>query len=59
MTGRQEAYVSAAGLRIRVARHGAGRPLPLIIGIGAHLEMWAPFAAHAGARELVAFDPPG
>ena len=21
--------------------------------------MWAPFAAHAGARELVAFDPPG
>jgi poly(3-hydroxyoctanoate) depolymerase len=59
MTGWQQAYVSAAGLRIRVARHGVGRPLLLITGIGAHLDMWAPFAAHAGARELVAFDPPG
>ena len=51
--------VGAAGLRLRVGRHGAGRPLLLITGIGAHLDMWAPFAAHAGDRELVAFDPPG
>jgi poly(3-hydroxyalkanoate) depolymerase len=55
---RQE-YVTAGGLRLRVARRGAGAPLLLITGIGAHLDMWAPFAAHAGARELVAFDPPG
>src|SRR3954447_12115273 len=52
-------YVTVAGLRLRVARHGAGRPLLLITGIGAHLDMWAPFARHAGERELIAFDPPG
>ena len=51
--------MTAAGLRLRVARHGAGRPLLLITGIGAHLDMWAPFARHAGERELIAFDPPG
>lgn len=57
----REQYVTAGGLRLRVARHGAGAgpPLLLITGIGAHLDMWAPFAAHAGQRELVAFDPPG
>jgi poly(3-hydroxyoctanoate) depolymerase len=54
-----QAYVRAAGLRLRVARHGAGPPLLLITGIGAHLDMWAPFARHAGERELIAFDPPG
>jgi poly(3-hydroxyoctanoate) depolymerase len=52
-------YVTAAGLRLRVGRHGAGPPLLLITGIGAHLDMWAPFARHAGERELIAFDPPG
>jgi poly(3-hydroxyalkanoate) depolymerase len=57
--GWREEYVTAAGLRLRVGRHGSGPPLLLITGIGAHLDMWAPFAAHAGARELVAFDPPG
>jgi poly(3-hydroxyalkanoate) depolymerase len=54
-----ESYVTAAGLRLRVARHGTGAPLLLITGIGAHLDMWAPFARHAGERELIAFDPPG
>ena len=39
-----EAYVTAAGLRLRVGRRGDGRPLLLITGIGAHLDMWAPFA---------------
>lgn len=53
------AYVRAAGLRLRVGRHGAGRPLLLITGIGANLDMWAPFARLAGGRELIAFDPPG
>jgi poly(3-hydroxyalkanoate) depolymerase len=52
-------YVTARGLRLRVARHGAGPPLLLITGIGAHLDMWAPFGRHAGERELIAFDPPG
>ena len=53
------AEVGAAGLRLRVGRHGAGRPLLLITGIGAHLDMWAPFARLVGDRELIAFDPPG
>jgi poly(3-hydroxyoctanoate) depolymerase len=53
------AFVRAAGLRLRVGRRGAGPPLLLITGIGAHLDMWAPFARHAGRRELIAFDPPG
>jgi poly(3-hydroxyalkanoate) depolymerase len=53
------AYVRASGLRLRVGRHGAGRPLLLSTGIGAHLDMWAPFARHAGDRELIAFDAPG
>lgn len=43
----------------RVGRRGAGFPLLLIPGIGAHLEMWAPFVGLAGDRELIAFDPPG
>src|SRR5215208_6040182 len=53
------AFVRAAGLRLRVGRHGAGRPLLLITGIGAHIDMWAPFARLAGERELIAFDAPG
>ena len=57
--GWRDEYVTAGGLRLRVGRHGSGPPLLLITGIGAHLDMWAPFAAHAGERELVAFDPPG
>ena len=61
--GWREEYVEAGGLRLRVARHGSSTaarpPLLLITGIGAHLDMWAPFARVAGERELVAFDPPG
>jgi poly(3-hydroxyoctanoate) depolymerase len=53
------ALVKAAGLRLRVGRHGAGRPLLLITGIGAHIDMWAPFARLSGERELIAFDAPG
>jgi poly(3-hydroxyoctanoate) depolymerase len=56
---RDPAFVSAAGLRLRVGRRGAGRPLLLITGIGAHLDMWAPFARLVDDRELIAFDPPG
>jgi poly(3-hydroxyalkanoate) depolymerase len=52
-------FVTAAGLRLRVGRHGAGRPLLLLTGIGAHLGMWAPFLRLAGDRELIAFDAPG
>jgi pimeloyl-ACP methyl ester carboxylesterase len=51
--------VEAGGLRWRVQRSGKGPPLLLITGIGAHIDMWRPFTAVAGERELVAFDPPG
>jgi poly(3-hydroxyoctanoate) depolymerase len=53
------AFVTAAGLRVRVGRHGAGPPLLLITGIGAHLDMWAPFARLVSGRDLIAFDAPG
>jgi pimeloyl-ACP methyl ester carboxylesterase len=52
-------FVNVAGLRLRVARHGARRPLLFITGIGANLEMWAPFARLVSDRELIAFDAPG
>jgi poly(3-hydroxyoctanoate) depolymerase len=52
-------FVEADGLQLHVGRQGRGRPLLLITGIGAHLDMWTPFARHAGDRELIAFDAPG
>jgi poly(3-hydroxyalkanoate) depolymerase len=52
-------HVRAAGLRLRVARLGAGRPLLLVTGIGANLDMWEPFRRLVSGRELVAFDLPG
>jgi poly(3-hydroxyoctanoate) depolymerase len=55
----QPAFIEVAGLRLRVGRRGAGRPLLLITGIGAHMDMWAPFARLADDRELIAFDAPG
>lgn len=49
-----------SGLRIRVSREGQGgrRPLLLINGIGAPLELWAPLRA-ALDIETIAFDAPG
>lgn len=52
-------FVHAGGLRLRVGRHGAGPPLLLLTGIGAHMDMWAPFARLLEGRELIAFDAPG
>ena len=52
-------YVNAAGLRLRVSRTGVGRPLLLITGIGANLDMWAPLERLVTDRELIAFDAPG
>lgn len=45
---------------IRVAhRDTGGRPLLLLNGIGAHLDMWEPFARALDTRSLLAFDLPG
>ena len=55
----ESAFVNADGQRLHVGRRGAGPPLLLITGIGAHLDMWAPFARLVAGRELIAFDAPG
>jgi poly(3-hydroxyalkanoate) depolymerase len=48
------------GVELRVAERGdAGTPLLLLNGIGAHLDMWLPFARRLVGRRLIAFDPPG
>jgi poly(3-hydroxyalkanoate) depolymerase len=47
------------GLRLNVAtREGEGTPLLLATGIGAHIEMWEPFARRL-TNPLIAFDAPG
>ena len=51
--------VLAGGVTLRVARRGDGRPLLLITGIGANIEMWGPLASLVEDRELIAFDAPG
>jgi poly(3-hydroxyoctanoate) depolymerase len=45
---------------LRVAERGhRGTPLLLINGIGAHIDMWAPFERLLGDRRLIACDLPG
>ena len=42
--GRRELrQVEVDGVRLRVGLRGTGRPLLLLMGIGANLEMWGPF----------------
>jgi poly(3-hydroxyoctanoate) depolymerase len=52
--------VRVGGLDVRVAtKAGEGVPLLLLTGIGAHIDMWEPFARALRGRALVAFDAPG
>jgi poly(3-hydroxyalkanoate) depolymerase len=52
--------VRVGNLDVRVATQGGGGvPLLLLTGIGAHIDMWEPFARAMDGRELVAFDAPG
>ena len=47
-------------LSIRYSLEGTvGRPLLLVNGLGANIEMWAPFRAALGRRRTIAFDAPG
>jgi pimeloyl-ACP methyl ester carboxylesterase len=46
-------------LRLRVHRQGRGRPLLLVNGLGASLEMWGPLRPHLPNREIISFDLPG
>jgi pimeloyl-ACP methyl ester carboxylesterase len=55
-----EFVATASAQALRVARTGHGKPLLLINGLGANLEMWQPLVGElAGERELIAFDLPG
>ncbi|GAB3674970.1 alpha/beta fold hydrolase [Salinisphaera aquimarina] len=49
------------GARVRLSVQGEGEPLLLIMGIGASLDMWAPFEQAMVARgyQVIAFDLPG
>lgn len=54
----QRVRVGALSLRYSVSGH-EGRPLLLISGLGANVEMWTPFRRSLGARRTIAFDAPG
>jgi poly(3-hydroxyoctanoate) depolymerase len=51
--------VHVNGLRLKTVVRGQGRPLLLIGGIGANIEMCEPFAQALARTELVMFDLPG
>jgi len=54
-------FVEVDGARMRVSIEGAGRGRPLLLlnGIGAGLELFAPFRARLGEIETIAVDIPG
>lgn len=47
------------GLRIRYRVQGTGRPLVLIHGLGASLELWDPFTDRLAGRQIITLDNPG
>ena len=53
--------VRVRGARVRVSVRGEGRPLLLVMGIGASLEMWGPFESAMVSRgyQVIALDLPG
>ena len=55
------AGIGADRVRLRTAVHGSGRPLLLITGPGASLDLGTPFERELGARgvQAVSFDAPG
>ena len=59
--GRAIRFVDADGVRIRTAIRGSGPPLLLITGLGASLDLGAPFERELAARgvQTVSFDAPG
>jgi poly(3-hydroxyalkanoate) depolymerase len=54
-------FVDAGGLRLRTSVRGSGPPLLLITGLGASLDLGAPFERELAARDLqaISFDAPG
>jgi poly(3-hydroxyalkanoate) depolymerase len=53
--------VTVDGVPLRVAVQGEGRPLLLLMGIGANLEMWAPFEERLDGTlvQTISVDAPG
>ena len=53
--------VDVDGVRLRVSVRGTGRPLLLLMGIGANLDMWQPFESTVDGRlvQTIAVDAPG
>lgn len=60
-TPTQYREIRVNGARLRVSIKGQGQPLLLIMGIGASMDMWAPFEDAMIPRgfQLIAFDLPG
>ena len=58
---RQRGQVVVDGVSLRFAIRGTGRPLLLLMGIGANLEMWAPFEDQLdpAATQTITVDAPG
>jgi poly(3-hydroxyoctanoate) depolymerase len=54
-------FLSLGGNRVRVSVRGQGRPLLLVMGIGASLDMWGPFeeAMVPLGYQVISFDLPG
>jgi poly(3-hydroxyalkanoate) depolymerase len=54
-------FVDVDGVRLRTSVRGSGRPLLLVTGLGASLDLAAPFERALGARgvQAIGFDPPG
>jgi poly(3-hydroxyoctanoate) depolymerase len=54
-------FVDAGGVRLRTSVRGSGPPLLLITGIGANLDLGAPFERELAGRGLqaISFDAPG
>ncbi len=51
--------MEVSGLRLHVRESGEGRPLLLINGIGAHIDMWASLDHAVPQSRVIAFDAPG
>lgn len=58
---REVSYIDVDGVRLRVSVRGTGRPLLMLMGIGANLEMWGPFedALNGKLIQTVTVDAPG
>ncbi len=52
-------FLEWRGHRIHSQSWGDGEPILLINGLGANTDMWAPFAAELGQRQVLSFDAPG